>query len=184
MLTMVPKHDAASVALVKALPTLIVKETNDSATSLLVRTLPSHLSHLFVRNTPIPPDVTTVIAKEMNNTKPAMKRAFVSIVGAALWDLDNVSGPINDATKTFAKAISGALEACIKTVSANPLGATAGPLEGYVAVAILLGPLAASGIFGTFFYLIFISAVTSRCHVCDLRLTSMPALLYFYFEFF
>ncbi|KAH0828924.1 armadillo-type protein [Lanmaoa asiatica] len=132
MLTMVPKHDAASMTLVNALPTLIVKETNDVATSLLVHTLPTHLTHLLACNTAIPPDVTTVVAKELHSAKPVMKRAFVSVIGAALL---------------FAKAIAGALEGCIKTVSANPLGATAGPLEGYVAMAILLGQLAASGVF-------------------------------------
>ena len=51
-----------------------------------------------------------------------MKRAFVSVVGAALWGLNAVSESINDATKAF--AISGALEGCIRTVSANPLGTT------------------------------------------------------------
>ena len=162
MLTMVPKHDTASVTLVNALPTLIVKETNDAATSLLVHTFPTHLNHLFASNTPVPADVTALIAKEMNSAKPVLKRAFVSVIGAALWDLDGVSESINDATQAFAKAISGALEGCIKTVSANPLGTTAGPLEGYVAVAILLGPLAASRVFGTFFF----SAITRHiCHV-------------------
>ncbi|KAF8553713.1 ARM repeat-containing protein [Imleria badia] len=135
MLTMLPKHDATSMTLVNALPSLIVKETNDVATSLLVRTLPIHLSHLLACNTPIPADVTALVAKELNGAKPVLKRAFINIVGAALWDLDTVSG---DATEAFTKAISGALEACIKTVSANPLGTPAGPLEGYVAVAILL----------------------------------------------
>ncbi|KAF8434348.1 armadillo-type protein [Boletus edulis BED1] len=132
MLTMLPKHDAASTTLVHALPTLMVKETNDVATSLLARTLPTHLSHLLVCNTPISADVTSLIAKEMNSAKPAVKRAFVSVVGTALWALDT----LNDATTTFAKAVSGALEGCLKTVSANPLGAAA--LEGYVALAILL----------------------------------------------
>ncbi|KAF8131842.1 armadillo-type protein [Boletus edulis] len=132
MLTMLPKHDAASTTLVHALPTLMVKETNDVATSLLARTLPTHLSHLLACNTPISADVTSLIAKEMNSAKPAVKRAFVSVLGTALWALDT----LDDATKTFAKAVSGALEGCLKTVSANPLGAAA--LEGYVALAILL----------------------------------------------
>ena len=152
MLTTVPKHDAASITLVNALPTLIVKETNDVAISLLVRTLPTHLNHLLACNNSIPADVTTLVSKEMNSAKPVMKRAFVSVVGAALWHLDAVSESINDATTAFAKAISGALEGCIKTVSANPLGTPAGPLEGYVALAVLLSRLAVSGVFGTCFH--------------------------------
>lgn len=142
MLTMLPKHDAASITLVNALPTLIVKETNDAATALLVRALPTHLGHLLARDTSISADVTALLAKEMTSAKPVLKRAFVSVVGAALW---GVSAPINAATQALAKAVAGALEGCLKTVSANPLGA--GPLEGYIAVAVLLGPLAR--IFGT-----------------------------------
>lgn len=179
MLTMLPKHDVASMTLVNALPTLIVKETNEIATSLLVRTLPTHLNHLFACNTPIPSDVATLFAKEMNNNaKPVMKRAFVNVVGVTLWDLEIMSESINDATRAFATAISGALEGCIKTVSANPLGTAAGPLEGYVAVAILLGQLAASGVFGTFYFLYFCFHFGT---LFDLRLTSMPALFYVYF---
>ena len=61
MLTMFPKDNAASVTLVNALPTLIVKETNDVAILLLVRTLPTHLNRLLAYNTPIPADVTTLV---------------------------------------------------------------------------------------------------------------------------
>ena len=156
MLTMLPKHDATSVTLVSALPSLIVKETNDVATSLLVRTLPTHMTHLLASNTPIPADVTSLVAKELNSAKPVLKRAFVSVVGTALWDLNMVS---QDATKAFSRAVSGALEACIKMVSANPLGTPAGPLEGYVAVAMLLH---ASSILGTCFTFHF-GCHTSRC---------------------
>jgi hypothetical protein len=39
-------------------------------------------------------------------------------------------------------------ETSIKTVAANPLNATAGPLEGYIAIAVLLGPISRSGKFG------------------------------------
>ena len=162
MLTIFPKHNAASMTLVNALPTLVIKETNDVAISLLVRALPTHLNHLLTHNTPIPVDVTSLVAKEMNSAKPIMKRAFVNIVGTALWDLDAVSDPINDATKAFAKAISSAFEGSIKTVSANPLSTAAGPLEGYVALAILLSRLVASNVFGTSFRLSHVRSVTHR----------------------
>lgn len=164
MLTMFPKHIAASMTLANAIPTLITKETNDVAISLLVRTLPTHLNHLLAHNIPIPGDVTSLVTKEMNSAKPIMKRAFVNIVGTALWDLDAVSDSINDATKTLAKAISSALEGCIKTVSTNPLGTAAGPLEGYVALAVLLSRLAASNIFGTLFFSFRLSHVRSVTH--------------------
>lgn len=179
ILTMAPKHDVASMTLVNALPTLIVKETNDIATSLLVRTLPIHLNHLLACNTPIPPDIVTLVAKEMSSAKPLMKRAFVSVAGTSLWGFERVSESINDATKAFATAISGALEGCIKTVSANPLGTTAGPLEGYVAVAILLASLTASGVFGKFYFYFHFGHVASVTSQLSFGLALMVALFYF-----
>ena len=145
MLTMLPKHDTTSKTLVSAIPTLIVKETNDVAISLLVHSLPTHLTHVLTSNSLIPADVTSLIAKELNSAKPVLKRAFVNVVGTALWDLDMA----NDASTSFAMAISSPLEGCLKTVSANPLGTAVGPLEGYVALAILLRHSASFRVFGT-----------------------------------
>ncbi|KAF9234000.1 armadillo-type protein [Melanogaster broomeanus] len=145
MLSTVPASDGASMGVAKALPTLMVKETNDIATSILTRTLPTHLTHHLNQNTPIPTDITTVIAKEMNSTKPVMRRAFVGVVGSALWEVGNVKG--REALEVFTKAVIGALEGNLKTVIANPSGTAAGPLEGYVALAVLLGPVGKSGKF-------------------------------------
>ncbi|KAH7883448.1 armadillo-type protein [Phlebopus sp. FC_14] len=145
MLSVVPPSACgASMVLIKALPSLIVKETNDAATSLLSHTFPAHLAALLTSNTALAPDVVNIIVKEMGSPKPALRRAFVGIVGSALWDLELAT----DAAKDFSSSVAGALETCWKTVAANPLGAAAGPLEGYVALAILFSPFAGSGRLG------------------------------------
>ena len=83
----------------------------------------------------------------MTNSKPVIRRAFCSVVGSALWELESLESP---SALEFAKAIVPSLETNLKTVAANPTGAAAGPLEGYVAAAILLGPLSHSHQFGIF----------------------------------
>ncbi|KIJ63493.1 hypothetical protein HYDPIDRAFT_175892 [Hydnomerulius pinastri MD-312] len=144
MLSLVSPSVGASPNIVKALPGLLVKETNDVAVSVLAATIPLHLTFLLTSNIAVPAEITSTIAKEINGSKPVMRRAFVGITGAALWELEELS---TDAARAFAKGVTTALENNLKTVAANPLGAAAGALEGYVGLAVLLGPFAKSGKF-------------------------------------
>ncbi|KAL4068779.1 armadillo-type protein, partial [Scleroderma yunnanense] len=145
MLSMVQASITVSSSIVKALPPLILKETNDAAIATLASTLPRHLTYLMNENICIPPEICNAIAKEMTNVKPALRRAYVSLTGTALWNL--ASSLDTDSSVAFTKTITTSLEANLKTVSTNPLGASAGPLEGYIALSILLGPMAKSGKF-------------------------------------
>ncbi|KAH7929550.1 ARM repeat-containing protein [Leucogyrophana mollusca] len=137
----------ASPVIVRTLPALIAKETNDSGTSILASIFPSHLVFLLRSDTTTPPDVVSVIAKEMTSAKAAVRRAFVSLTGVALWELVDLS---TEASVAFAKGVLPAFETNLKTVAANPLSAVAGPLEGYIAFVSLLGPLKRSGKFDDF----------------------------------
>ena len=140
--------------------TLIIKETNDVAISLLVRTLPTLLNHLLACSTPIPADVTTLVQGDeqcqAGYEASVRQRRRCRSVGP-----DAVSESINDATKAF--AISSALEGCTRTTSANPLGTT-----GSFGRVRRLGHLAQS--LGSLWHLryvfVFILAVTVS-HVSD-----------------
>ncbi|KAG1762385.1 armadillo-type protein [Suillus occidentalis] len=126
-------------------PQLLVKETNDAAVGVLTSIMTLHLTFILKANIEVPADATTVITKEMTNTKPVIRRAFVSITGSALWNVDTVD---TDAVLAFSAGITSALETNLKIVIANPLAAAVGPLEGYVALALLMGPLTNTGKFG------------------------------------
>ncbi|KAI6043543.1 armadillo-type protein, partial [Pisolithus marmoratus] len=126
MLSVVQPSPGVSPFIVKALPPLILKETSDISIAILAST-----SH------PTSP-------KEMANAKPALRKSFVSIVGATLWNLPSLN---SEPAITFVNSIKGSLETNLKSVSMNPLGAAAGLLEGYVALAVLLGPMSKSGQF-------------------------------------
>lgn len=147
MLSMVHPSTTVSLTIVNALPLLILKETNDVVIAILASTLPQHLTFLMEGNICIPAEISSMISKEMTNTKPVLRRAFVSLTGTALW---NVSSLGNESSLAFVKAISSSLEANLKTVSTNSLGAATRPLEGYIALTILLSPMAKSGKFGMY----------------------------------
>ncbi|OCH93463.1 ARM repeat-containing protein [Obba rivulosa] len=129
-----------------ALP-LLAKETHDAPIQPLRSALTLHLG-FCLRHEMIPsPDSVTIIAKEMNNTKPVIRRAFCSLVGDSFWQLEDLN---LEATVSFAKSLLPAFETNLKTVSTNPLTAPAGPLEGYIAAAVILGKLAQCSAFDTF----------------------------------
>jgi hypothetical protein len=163
MLGALSPSDSASADIVATLPGLLVKETHEPAIAILAPALTSHMVYTLSSGQPTQGDV---IAKEMNNAKPAIRRAFSVVAGEVIWQLGNIS---NDATSAFVKVVLPALENALKTVSANPGGAPAGPLEAYVAVAIMLGPLTKSGTNSP--------AITSNAVLSSLSSTAKPSFL-------
>ena len=142
MLQSLPPSSIASSEVVSSVPALLIKETSDPAITALASALSSHLSYQLRAKEVLSAPVANVIVKELASAKPPIRRAFYSAVGGAIWPLDSLE---NEASTALFKAILPALETSLKTVSANPIGTAAGPLEGYVAVALLLGPLKRSG---------------------------------------
>jgi hypothetical protein len=136
---------SVSEAIVQITVPLLSKETHDNATSLLASAITPHIVFLFCSDIHISPETVTLIAKEMTNSKPSIRRAFCSMVGRALWSYGEMTSASSHA---FAKAVLPSFEANLKNIAANPLGSSAGPLEGYIALALLLGPFLHSGLFG------------------------------------
>ncbi|EMD33195.1 hypothetical protein CERSUDRAFT_142825 [Gelatoporia subvermispora B] len=147
MLGCLTPSPAISLTVVQSALPLLAKETHDAPIPLLRSALSSHLGFCLRNSTVLSTDSVVVLAKEMNNTKPMIRRAFCSLVGDAFWDLEDLE---SEATVTLAKALLPAFETNLKTVSASPLTAPAGPLEGYIAAAVILGKLARCSAFDTF----------------------------------
>ncbi|KAH9856756.1 ARM repeat-containing protein [Lenzites betulinus] len=135
-----PSQSVSSAALQTGLP-LLAKETHDAAVTALADSITPHLAFSLRSDSVLPGDAINVLAKEMTNPKPVIRRAFCSLVGNAIWDL----GQLGSTTATaFAKAVIPSFDANLKAVSSNPTNAPAGPLEAYIAVAALLGPISQS----------------------------------------
>ncbi|CCM02945.1 uncharacterized protein FIBRA_05060 [Fibroporia radiculosa] len=125
---------------------LLAKETHDAAVVALSSALVTHLTHCLHENVVMSPDAVVLLTKEMNGSKPVLRRAFCSLVGDAFWQLEAVS---SDMSLALAETLLSSLETNLKTVAAGPLTSAAGPLEGYIALAIILSPLSRSGKFDT-----------------------------------
>lgn len=145
MLAALMPAEGVSLPLFQAATILLPKEPHENAISVLAAALPPHVVFLL-REASLPPDVIQFIAKEMINSKPAVRKAFVGLAGAVFLDTQEILGSENGAI--FAKGLVPAFETCLKTVASNPLNSSGGPYEGYVALAVLLGPLARSKRFG------------------------------------
>lgn len=137
-----PTNNVASLV-TATLPPLIVKETNEIAMSLLAKTLGLHITYRLQKNQSLEADVLSVILREMSSSKAVLRRAFCTVTGNALWDLGDER---SNAAQAFATSLFPALESSLKTISANPINSTAGPLEGYVVLATLLGPISRLGV--------------------------------------
>lgn len=148
MLASLPPSSAISETLVQTAVPLLAKETYEGAVMILADALPSHISFLLSNNNPLTPEVTGLISKEMGGIKPSIRHAFCLMAGSALWSGTKTTD--TGATLEFTKAILPALNTTLKNVAANPLNASGGVLEAYIAIALLLGPLAKSGEFDDF----------------------------------
>ncbi len=145
MLGYLTPSPSVSPTVVQSTSPLLAKETHDSAVSVLASSLTPHLLFCLRENISIHSDVQTLIAKEMTSAKPPLRRAFCSLTGDAFWQLGELT---TEASSDFAKVVFPSYETNLKTVAASPIGSPAGPLEAYIAIAILLGPFARGGKFG------------------------------------
>ncbi|KAG5725284.1 Translational activator gcn1 [Termitomyces sp. T112] len=146
MLAHLAPSSSISASLIQTTTPLLAKEVHEGVTACLVGALAPHI--VFVLKSPVSgaltPETTALIAREMGNVKPGVRRAFCGLAGTILvGGLDFGE----EQALCFAKAIVPALEGSLKTVAANPLNASAGPLEAYIATTVLLGPLAKTGKF-------------------------------------
>jgi hypothetical protein len=145
LLSSVTPATSVSETVVQITVPLLSKETHDNATSILATAITPHIVFLFHSEVHISPETLAAIAKEMTNSKPSIRRAFCSLVGRAFWNYGEMTSA---SSLSFAKAVLPSFEANLKNVTTNPLGSIAGPLEGYIALAILLGPFSRSSLFG------------------------------------
>lgn len=152
-----------SSVIVKSVPGLLSKETNEAAIPTLASSLTPHLVFHLRENLPVPDEVLKLLVAEMQSSKPVIRRAYVSLVGETFWALGNLT---TSSAAQVARTVFTAFESSLKSVATNPLNASAGPVEGYVAAAVLLGPFSRSGVFGSspvfLFLLVLISLIWYR----------------------
>ncbi len=137
MLANLPSTDKVSLLVVDSLPPLIGKEGNEPAMLALCHALSLHLAHALVS----PQEITStdIMIRELGSTKLSTRRAVISAIGTAIW---STSSNYSTRGESFITELVPSFEAAFKSASANLPANPPGYLEGYVVVALAMGPLA------------------------------------------
>ena len=141
MAALVPPSATASTTVIETLVLLIGKETSEAALSFLCSAIASHLTFVLSSRTGLSPDIITTIAKELNSGKLSTRRLVSTAVGQAIWTVYPLKVESTEADR-FVVAVAPAFESNLHTALGNLLAKPDGFLEGYVAAALALGPLA------------------------------------------
>lgn len=146
MLVSLPASPKLSSDLVGTVLSLLPKESNEATVQAMMRIVAIHLPAAVNAGSAIPAPQIAALVKGMQEPKPNIRRALHSTVGSALWALDADKEKVTPAAIALAEGLLPGFESALKTVTANPLNAPAGPMEGYVAVAVLKGRLGKWGV--------------------------------------
>ncbi|WVR05268.1 hypothetical protein IAU60_002280 [Kwoniella sp. DSM 27419] len=133
--------DEVSPIVVDILPTLIAKEGNETAFHALCAGLAPHLAHLLTSTKPIATASASAIVKELNSTKVPTRRGVSTAVGSAIWSVKTAGQQYSVEGEKLIGQLVPALEINLKTASTCTPANANGFLEGYVALALALGPL-------------------------------------------
>ena len=132
-------NDSTSPVVVDTLPGLMAKEGNEGALIALCAALSPHLAFSLTANETI--GSASTIAKELVGSKVPTRRALSNAVGEAIWTVHSQESQFSPAGEAFLRTIVPSLETALASASGNQPANSAGFLEGFVPVALVLGPL-------------------------------------------
>lgn len=135
MLSSLPTSTSLSAELVELTLNLLPKETNEMVVGAMMSILSLHLPTSLSSGTGLTATQFASLLKGMQEPKASIRRLLFLTVGQVLWSFDGEV--VGDAVKAFGAGLLAGFENALKTVSTNPLNSIAGPLEGYVTVAVL-----------------------------------------------
>jgi hypothetical protein len=132
---------AAAQVVVDTLPSLIAKEANEAALNALSTALAHHLAASLTADAPVAAPAATALVKELTSAKLPARRAVSSAIGNAAWAVYTSDNKLSAEGEKLLVSFVPGLETNLKTAAGNPPANSAGFLEGYVAIALALGPL-------------------------------------------
>ncbi|MBW0479310.1 hypothetical protein O181_019025 [Austropuccinia psidii MF-1] len=148
MLACLKPSMSSSPTLIKLCCEMLSKETNENALKGVATTIQQHLKFLLDVRAEIDPFSIHAITKSMQDPKPIIRKTACLAIGLALWRSSQsfchstadfpVALPIDS---QFQSSLARAFEVNLKNASTNPLASVAGPIEGYVAIALCGSPL-------------------------------------------
>lgn len=136
-----PSEEVSPIVLDVLLP-LIGKEGNETALGELCSSLQLHLAFLLQSGISFSDTVISNIGKELASAKIGTRRSLSDAIGQAIWAVsEGKAYQFSAEGSKLLDVIIPALETNLQTASANVPSNPTGFLEGYVAVALALGPL-------------------------------------------
>ena len=141
MLSATQPTGAISKTMAEDVAEMLAKETQETSMRSAMIALNAHLGWCLANNVQTVPAVGKAVCKELNNAKVPLRKAVCVGVGAMMMQLP-ADPTVTQAAKTFGESLLAGLEGNLKTASTNTLTSPSGPLEGYVAVAVLEGRMA------------------------------------------
>ncbi|WWD15877.1 hypothetical protein CI109_100301 [Kwoniella shandongensis] len=141
MVADLPVSDAVSSIVVDTLPALVGKEANEAAFHALGTGLIPHLSYILTSTKAVSSAASSALAKELNATKISTRRGLSDTIGQAIWAVTEKQQQFSVEGEKLIGVLAPALEVNLKTAAACLPANGAGFLEGYVALALALGPL-------------------------------------------
>ena len=136
-------HSSLLVEICDAISGSLAKETNEAALKASLQTMTSGLLPLLVHDSDKVKSVTSTFLKGMQDGKPNLRRQYLGGVADLLWRVSANGQEATAATKDFAKSSLPGFEAALKNATGS---ATASAVEGWLAVAVIKGPLASWGV--------------------------------------
>ena len=148
LLAALPPSAALSPEVVATALGALAKESNEATFAALMRALERHLPRALEADVRVPQAHVAALVKSLGETKPALRRRAQAALGSVFWALEHGEAPsgssgsaqaaqVTGAERAFGEELAPAWEAALKTVATNLLNSPSGPLEGYVAVAVL-----------------------------------------------
>ncbi|KAN0062681.1 translational activator of GCN4 [Thecaphora frezii] len=138
-----PGEKTKSAAIVETISPLLAKEIQEASMQAGIRAVCWHLRWCLQNDVQPAAAASQALNKELQNAKVPLRKAVCTAVGDLFWQLPRDEPTA--AAKMFAESLLPGLEANLKAASTNTLTAPGGPLEGYVAVAVLEGRLSGWG---------------------------------------
>ena len=141
MLVDVKPSDPISTYILDTSIPLVGKETNEAVLHAMISALTPHLRHIMTSSVTLSATTTSALSKELNSSRLPVRRALSEIIGDSLWSLPP-SAALSPSGQDLVGELAPALEANLQTASSNLPTITSGFLEGFVVIALALGPLA------------------------------------------
>ncbi|GAA6002609.1 hypothetical protein JCM10207_007591 [Rhodosporidiobolus poonsookiae] len=139
LLALLPPSPALSAEITSTALTALAKESHEATVAALTNAAAAHLPTVLSSGTAVPAPQSAALVKAMGDTKPALRRAAHALAGSVFWALRSTQGEPTDVEKAFAEAVCPGWEGAMKAMQTAAVTNPAGSVEGYAAVAAVLG---------------------------------------------